>query len=237
MINVRSAKQIFTVKGEAGHGVFEGRRNFSFGTYVDSRHNNFGVLKAFNDDTFSPGAAAPLHSQRDVEVVTYCVQGEFRHFDDKGHDGVLKKGWIQHASAGSGIRHSEINNLTEQPLRFIQLLFVPHRKGEPPHYEQKPVQKRQRTNKLLPLVSNVHLGALKINSDAEVFSSFLQRHRHIRHPVREGRGLFAYVVEGGPVMINGKKVSSLGCAEISGETSADITAEKDAELILADVRL
>lgn len=237
MINVRSPEQIYTVSGEAGHGVFEGRRSFSFGTYTDPEHGSFGVLKSFNDDTLSPGAALPLHSERDIEVVTYCAQGEFRHFDDKGHDGVLKKGWVQHASAGSGIRHSEINNLSGEPLRFIQIMFAPRRKGEQPHYEQKPVQKRQRTNKLLPLVSNEHLGALKVNADAEVFASFLQKSRHVRHPVRAGRGLFIYVVEGGPVEINGNKVHAQGCAEVSGETSFEITAGKDAELVLVDVRL
>src|SRR3989338_706403 len=125
MIIVRRAKDIYQAKGEIENGTFHGRWHFSFDEYHDSRYVNFGSLRVFNDDTLSPGAVWPLHPHRDIEVVTYCASGEFRHADERGEGDVLKKGWAQHTTVGRGLFHSEINNLPDQPMRFIQIWFMP----------------------------------------------------------------------------------------------------------------
>lgn len=229
-------EEIYYTKGNAKNGTFESRWNFSFDSYVDHENERFGTLCVFNDETLSPGAARPLHPHKDNELVTYIARGEFRHLDGKGHNGTLKQGWVQHTTVGKGMWHSEINNLDDKPLRFVQMWFRPSRKGVTPHYEQKPVQRLQRVNKLLPLVSNEHLGALKINADAEVFSSFLKKGKLLRYPVSDGRGVFVYVLEGA-LKLNGKKMQALSSAQVFDEPSASLTAARDTEFLLVDVRL
>jgi redox-sensitive bicupin YhaK (pirin superfamily) len=194
-------------------------------------------LRVFNDDTLSLGAVWPLHPHRDIEVVTYCADGEFRHEDEHGKGGILKKGWVQHTTVGSGMWHSEINNRSDVPMRFIQMWFIPSKKGLKPLVEQKAVKKADRTNRFLPLVSNDHPEALKIFSDAQVYSCFLQTGRTVKHELKATRGAYLYVFEGGPVGVNDHLVPTLGAAKITGEIELSLSAEKDTELFLVDVVL
>jgi redox-sensitive bicupin YhaK (pirin superfamily) len=110
MIYVRQPGTIYQARGRIENGTFHGRWHFSFDDYYDPKFVEFGKLRAFNDDTLSPGAVWPLHSHCENEVVTYCVEGEFRHADQNGKGGILKKGWVQHMTIGKGMWHSEINN-------------------------------------------------------------------------------------------------------------------------------
>ncbi len=141
MIQVRDPKSIYQIDGSIKNGKFHGRWHFSFGDYYDPRYKDFGTLRVFNDDTLTPGAVWPLHPHRDNEVVTYCAEGEFRHADEHGVGGVLRKGWVQHTTVGSGMLHSEINNRPDQPMRFIQMWFYPSKYDLPPAVEQKAVEK------------------------------------------------------------------------------------------------
>ncbi len=147
MIQVRDPKSIYQINGSIKNGKFQGRWHFSFGDYYDPRFEDFGALRVFNDDTLTPGAVWPLHPHRDNEVVTYCAEGEFRHADEHGIGDVLKKGWVQHTTVGSGIWHSEINNRPDRPMRFIQMWFYPSKYDLPPAVEQKAVEKNDRTDR------------------------------------------------------------------------------------------
>ena len=109
---------------------------------------NFGHLRVFNDDTLSPGAVWPLHPHREIEVVTYCAEGEFRHADERGEGGILQKGWVQHTTVGRGMWHSEINNRKDVPMRFIQMWFLPTAPNLPPSVEQRKVEVSERTNRV-----------------------------------------------------------------------------------------
>ena len=169
--------------------------------------------------------------------MTYCAEGEFRHADEHGKGGVLKKGWVQHTTVGRGMWHSEINNLPDKPMRFIQTWFTPSIRGLEPSVEQKKVVKEERTNRFLPLVSNAHPGALKIKSDAEVYSCFLEAGKTVSHTVDTGRGCYLYVLEGGPVRVNNYNVPALGATMITEELKFDLTAGNDAELLLIEVLL
>src|SRR5208337_881963 len=154
MIYVRSPETIYLARGRIQNGTFEGRWHFSFDQYQDPEYVHFGSLRVFNDDTLSPGAVWPLHPHRNIEVVTYCAAGEFRHADERGVGQVLKKGWVQHTTVGSGMYHSEINNLADEPMRFIQMWFSPREKDLEPGLQQKAVEPEERTGRFLPLVSN-----------------------------------------------------------------------------------
>ncbi len=175
MITVRLPGDIYQADGIIENGTFHGRWHFSFDRYDDPENMGFGPLRVFNDDTLSPGAIWPLHHHREIEVVTYCASGQFRHADQRGKGGILKPGWVQHTTVGSGMYHSEINDLPDRPMRFIQMWFMPKEPGLAPSVEQKQVDKKDRTNRLLALVANNVPGALPIKQDVSVYSCFLER--------------------------------------------------------------
>jgi redox-sensitive bicupin YhaK (pirin superfamily) len=237
MIEIRKPDEIYQVKGEIQNGTFQGRWHFSFNRYRDERYLHFGTLRVLNDDTLSPGAIWPLHPHRNIEVVTYCAQGEFRHADEHGRGGILKKGWVQHTTVGRGMQHSEINNRQDIPMRFIQMWFFPLTIDLEPSVEQKKVETGERTNKILPLVAEDEPGALPIRSPARVSSCLLQGEWSVQHPARNGWGTYLYVLEGGPVLLNGKPVLPLGAAKCASEDRMVLKAKADAELLLVDVQL
>ena len=234
-IIIREPESIYQIKGEIENGTFDGRWHFSFGDNYDPEHMQFGTLRVFNDDTLSRGAVWPLHPHHDIEVVTYCAEGEFRHADLRGKGSVLKKGWVQHTTVGRGMWHSEINDRSDIPLRFIQMWFIPSEKDLAPSLEQKAVKKQERTNRLLPLVSNEHEDALPIHSDARVYSCFLQKGHSVEHALKEGRGAYLYVLEGDPIETNGNTVPVLGAAQVIGAMDMQISTVGNAELLLVDV--
>ena len=236
-IIIRQPESIYQVDGEIDNGNFHGRWHFSFGDNYDPKHMQFGTLRVFNDDTLSPSAVWPLHPHQEIEVVTYCAEGEFRHADQNGKGGILKKGWVQHTTVGSGMMHSEINNRDDMPMRFIQMWFIPSMRALTPSVEQKEVEKKERTNRLLPLVSNEHKDALPIHSDAQVFSCFLRKGHSQAHSLKEVRGVYLYVLEGDSVEVNGNRIPVLGAAQITGAMDIKISADGDAELLLVDVLL
>lgn len=235
MIVIRQPKSTFKAKGKLENGTFTGNWHFSFDDYSDPENVRFGTLRVLNDDTLSPGAVWPLRQHVDNEIVAYCASGEFRHADEKGSGGVLKKGWVQHATTGKGLSHSEVNNSKDEPMRLVQMWFVPSVRGLEPTVEQKPVEKAERTNKLLSIVSNDHQGALRIASDAKVFSCFLEKGKSVSHALAKGRGAYIYVLEGSSVNVNGQAVPELGAAKVTDEKDASIEALADAEILLIDV--
>lgn len=239
MILLRMRDSIYQTKGTIQNGTFHGRWHFSFGDYYDPEYMHFGTLRVFNDDTLSPGATWPLHPHKDNEVVTYCVEGEFKHADERGEGGILRKGWVQHTTIGRGMWHSEINNLPDRPMRFIQMWFTPSVRGLPPAVERKSVKKEERTNQFLPLVSNAYPGALSIVSDAHVFSCFLQTGMKVNYTLRPGRGAYLYVLEDGPILVNGQTLPALAATKIEDEAEFEVdgSGNGDAELLLVDVRL
>jgi quercetin 2,3-dioxygenase len=237
MIAIRPPESIFQIQGRIQNGTFSGRWHFSFDQYRDPAYTRFGALRVFNDDTLSPGAVWPLHPHREIEVVTYCAAGEFRHADEHGVGGLLKKGWVQHTTVGKGMYHSEINNSGVEPMRFIQMWFLPGRPGLDPAVQQKRVETAERTGRWLPLVSNVHPGALPIFSDARILASFLEEDKSLDYGLETGRGGYLYLLEGGPVSVNGFSLAALGAAKIEAENNIAVRAENSAELLLVDVLL
>ncbi|MBI2875634.1 MAG: pirin family protein [Candidatus Tectomicrobia bacterium] len=235
MIVVRNPDQIYQTQGQLQNGTFDGRWHFSFDRYYDPEYTHFGTLRVFNDNTFSPGAVWPLHPHRDIELVTYCVAGEFCHEDERGIGGVLKPGWAQHTTTGRGMWHAKINHRPDIPLRFIQIWFFPWARDLEPFAEQKAVERAERTNRFLPLVSNAYPDALDIASDAQVYSCFLQKGKKASYMPQAGRGVYLYLIEGGPVRVSGYLLPTLGAARITEESSLHVAAKQNAELLLVDV--
>jgi redox-sensitive bicupin YhaK (pirin superfamily) len=234
---IREPESIYQIRGEIVNGTFQGRWHFSFGDNYDPEHMQFGTLRVFNDDTLSPGAIWPLHPHTEIEVVTYCAEGEFRHEDQRGKGGVLKKGWVQHTTVGKGMFHSEINNRPDIPMRFVQMWFIPSKRGLSPSVEQKAVERKERTDRLLLLVSNENGDTLPIHSDARVYSCFLQSRHSVKHSLKTGRGAYLYVLEGDSVAASGKTIPVLGAAQVVGAMDLKMSTDSEAELLLVDVAL
>lgn len=236
-IFVRRPEDIYTAGGEIEHGTFFGRWHFSFGPYHDTENMQFGRLRVFNDDLLSPGAVWPMHEHHEIEVVTYCAAGEFRHADQNGAGGLLKKGWVQHTTVGSGMWHSEINNRDDIPMRFIQMWFVPSQRALEPSVEQKQIERDQRTNILRLLVSPHGKDSLMMHSDASVYASFLEKDRSVNLPLSPDRGGYLYVLEGGPVRLGDVRIEELGAAKIIAAAPLEVTAVLDAEMLFVETAL
>jgi quercetin 2,3-dioxygenase len=232
-ISIRRDAEISDVDGD----WFRARWHFSFDSYHDPEYMSFGTLRVFNDDRLIPGAIWPLHPHRDIEGLTYVVEGSFRHEDDHdGPPGPLPAGSVQRMTLGSGAWHSEQNASTTEPMRFIQLWIMPREQGLEPGVEQKVFTEADRTDRLLKVISGDGGDAVLVHQDAHVFVSRLNAGATATHELGEGRGVYLYVIEG-DVTVNGERMTTGDAARIWAESSVSIEAAATGELILADVAL
>jgi quercetin 2,3-dioxygenase len=233
VLKIRRDSEISDVDGE----WFRARWHYSFDTYYDPAYVQFGTLRVFNDDRLIPGAVWPMHPHRDIEGLTYVVEGSFRHQDDVGGPpGPLPAGSVQRMTLGSGAWHSEQNASETEPMRFIQMWIMPSERGLPPGVEQKVFTRDDRTDTLLAVISGDGGDAVLVHQDAHVFVSHLSTGARVEHPLREGRGVYLYVIEG-DVSVNGERMTTGDAAQITNEPSVAIEAAADSELILVDVAL
>jgi redox-sensitive bicupin YhaK (pirin superfamily) len=232
-VELRPPESLFHIDG----GWFRANWHFSFDTYYDAANSSFGDLRVFNDDRLIPGAIWPMHPHRDIEGLTYVVEGAFRHQDDVGGaPGPLPAGSVQRMTLGSGAWHSEQNASADEPMRFIQMWIMPNERGLSPGVEQKVFTAEDRTDRLLPVISGAGGDAVSVHQDADVFVSRLTSGTAVEHPLRAERGSYVYVIEG-RVRVNGEEMDTGDAAQITDEERIEITALHDSELIMVDVSL
>jgi quercetin 2,3-dioxygenase len=232
-LKIRRDDQISDVDG----GWFRARWHYSFDTYVDPQYTSFGTMRVFNDDRLVPGAVWPMHPHRDIEGLTYVVEGLFRHQDDAGGaPGPLPAGSVQRMTLGRGAYHSEQNASETEPMRFIQIWIMPAERGLPPGVEQKVFTTDDRTDTLLKAISGDDGDAVLVHQDAHVFVSRMNAGRSVEHSLAPGRGVYLYVIEG-DVGVNGERMETGAAAQITDEERAEIAASSASELILVDVAL
>jgi redox-sensitive bicupin YhaK (pirin superfamily) len=194
-------------------------------------------MRVFNDDRLIPGAVWPLHPHRDVEGITYVVEGLFGHEDNVGGPfGPLPAGSVQVMSLGSGALHSERNASAEKPMRFIQIWILPDAPDLTPGVEQKVFTREDRTNRLLTVVSPQGGGAARVHQDAFVYVAALDPQAEVTQPIEAGRGGYLYLI-GGRGLLNGRSVSTGDAAKITGPEKVTFSAEDPSELILVEVPL
>ena len=233
MLKIRTDDQISDVDG----GWFRARWHYSFDTYVDPEYTSFGTMRVFNDDRLVPGAVWPMHPHRDIEGLTYVVEGTFLHEDSVGGSpGPLPAGSVQRMTLGSGAYHSEQNASATEPMRFIQIWIMPAGRGLPPGVEQKVFTTEDRTDTLLKVISGGDGDAVLVHQDADVFVSRLNAGRSVEHPLAPGRGAYLYVIEG-EVEVTGERMETGSAAQITDEERIEISASSTGELILVDVAL
>ena len=218
-------------------GWFRARWHYSFDTYRDPEYVSFGTLRVFNDDRLIPGAIWPLHPHRDIEGLTYVVEGTFRHEDDVGGaPGPLPAGSVQRMTLGSGAWHSEQNASETEPMRFIQMWIIPRERGLPPGVEQKVFTTQDRTDRLLKVISGEGGGAVLVHQDANVYVSHVTPRTTVELPLAPGRGVYLYVISGA-VEVNGEGMRTGDAAQITDEARIAISSDEASELILVEVGL
>lgn len=209
--------------------------HFSFDTYYDPSNMNWGALRVFNDDVVQPGQGFGMHPHRDMEIVTYVLEGELEHRDNQGNTGVIRPGEVQVMSAGTGIVHSEYNHSEAHPVHLLQLWITPRTKGLKPRWEQRQFTSADRSGILLPVVSPGEIpGTLAIDQDATIYVSALQGGQTVVHTSRAGRKAYLFVIGGG-LIANGIRLTAGDQARIADESELALQAEGDAELILLDL--
>ncbi len=231
MINITKSKDRY----HAERGWLDTYWHFSFDEYYDPANTNWGALRVFNEDVIQPGQGFGAHPHRDMEIITYVLEGELEHKDNQGNTGVIHAGEVQVMSAGTGVFHSEYNHSKAKPVHLLQLWVMPRARGLKPRWEQRAFTRAERTGKLLPVVSSGDRPeTLKIDQDAAIFVSSLTSGQEVAHKSSPGRKAYLFAIAGG-LSVNGVSIAAGDQARIADEAKVALKAEKNSELILLDL--
>ncbi|HEY8868199.1 MAG TPA: pirin family protein [Candidatus Limnocylindrales bacterium] len=231
MIRIRRDAEIHRTEG----GWFSARWQFSFDDYQDPENDSFGAMRVFNDDRLIAGAVWPLHPHRDVEGLTYVVEGLFGHEDNVGGPpGPLPAGSVQRMTLGSGAWHSERNASKTEPMRFIQIWILPDTPNLPPGVEQRVFTRQDRANRLLKVMGPEGGEVVLIHQDASVHVASLDPGTEVAHSIGSGRGAYVYLIDGA-ASFDGTDVATGDAAKVTEEPELVIRARDASELILVDV--
>jgi redox-sensitive bicupin YhaK (pirin superfamily) len=208
---------------------------FSFDRYYDPNNMTFGPLRVFNHDTVKGGGGFPTHPHREMEIVTYVLDGALRHRDSTGGEGLIHAGEVQRMTAGTGVAHSEFNASEKDSVKLLQMWVLPDHAGLKPSYEQKQFTIDQRTGALLPIASGQDApGAVKVRQDVTFYVSRLRANDRVTHELKPGRRAFVYVIDGA-VMLNGETLSAGDQARVTGAERLDLAGAQASEIILIDL--
>jgi len=231
MIDVRHAKE----RGHANHGWLDTWHTFSFGGYYDTGFMGFRVLRVINEDTVAPGQGFPLHGHRDMEIISYVLEGGLAHKDSLGTGSVIRPGDVQRMSAGTGVRHSEFNASPSAPVHFLQIWIEPARAGIAPGYEQKAFAEADKRGRLRLVASpDGAEESLTIHQDARLYATVLAPGQTVVHPLARGRHAWVQVTRG-TLTVGGEPLAQGDGAAISDETTVSLVGETDAEALLFDL--
>ena len=231
MITIRRADE----RGKAEFGWLSARHSFSFGNYYDPAHMGFRSLRVINEDRVAPGRGFEPHGHRDMEIITYILEGALEHKDSLGSGAIIRPGEVQRMTAGTGVIHSEFNPSAADETHLMQVWITPERTGLKPGYEQRdyPAAERQGRFRLVAAPGGRD-GAVDIHQDAEIYASLLVAGQKVRHDLRPGRHAWLQVASG-EVNANGRALASGDGAAYSGESAVEIEAVKPAEFLLFDL--
>ncbi|PYT79955.1 MAG: quercetin 2,3-dioxygenase [Acidobacteria bacterium] len=222
-------------RGHANHGWLDTHYTFSFADYYDPKHVHFRTLRVMNDDRIAGGGGFPMHPHRDMEIVTYVLEGALEHRDSMGHGSVIKPGDIQYMSAGTGVTHSEFNASETEPVHLYQIWMFPDKQGMKPTYGQKNFSEADKRGKLRLLVSpDGREGSVEIRQDNNLYATVLAKGEKVTHGLKAERHAYVQVARGS-VMLNGTRLLEGDGAALSQEKIVQLTGEKDAEVLLFDL--
>lgn len=231
MIMVRPGNE----RGHADHGWLSTYHSFSFADYYDPRNMGFRSLRVINEDWVKGGRGFGMHPHRDMEIITYVLEGALQHKDSMGNGSVITPGEVQRMSAGTGVAHSEYNESPTDPVHLLQIWILPERNGIEPSYEQKRFEDDEKQGRLRLIGSrDARDGAVRIQQDVELYSSILAPEEKVTHELKPGRHAWLQLVRG-DVMLNGLELKAGDGAAVSEETKLEIEARTETELLLFDL--
>ncbi len=230
MLRLRKAQD----RGHANHGWLDTWHTFSFADYHDPEHMGFSVLRVINEDRVSPGQGFPTHPHRDMEIITYVLEGALEHKDSLGNGSVIHPGEVQRISAGTGIRHSEFNPSKDKPVHLLQIWILPNRQGVKPGYEQLRIDPAELHGKLRLVASpDGRRDSVTIHQDACVYAARLNGD-DMTHTLAAGRRAWLQVTRG-TIGANGTMLHAGDGAGIENEPVLRLTADNSAEVLLFDL--
>lgn len=232
MIKIRKSNE----RGHVSHGWLEAKHSFSFADYHDPSHMDYRVLRVINEDKIMGGQGFGTHPHKDMEIITYLLEGSLEHKDSMGTGSVIRPGDIQYMSAGSGVRHSEFNHSKTDTAHLLQIWIVPNEKGAPPRYDQKSFSTSEKTGTLKLLASpDGKNGSVAIRQNALIFASILQPGQTAELGLVKGRYAWVQVAKGS-VMVNGQELEQGDGAAISDELQLEFKGnESGTEFLVFDL--
>ena len=231
MIELRRAAE----RGHANHGWLDSFHSFSFADYHDARHMGFGSLRVINEDRIQPGTGFGTHGHRDMEIISYVLEGALAHKDSMGNGSAIVPGDVQRMSAGRGVLHSEFNHEKAGVTHFLQIWIEPNVRGIAPGYEQKHFDAAAKRGRLRLVASpDGRDGSVTIHQDAYVYAALVNGNERVVHGVKEGRRAYVHVARG-ELTVNGNALSAGDALKASEVAELVLESGRNAEVLLFDL--
>lgn len=233
MIQIRKASE----RGRFDHGWLDTKHTFSFADYYDPKWMGFRTLRVLNEDRVQPAEGFPTHAHRDMEIVTYVLEGALEHHDSMKNGSVIRPGDVQRMSAGRGVTHSEYNHSKTEPVHFLQIWIVTEKNGIEPGYEQKTFSAEQKTGTLRLIASrDGRDGSVTVHQDTDIYATLLKAGETTRLGLNPGRHAWVQIARGEAV-VNGETLSAGDGAAFSDERAVEVVGvgEKAAEILIFDL--
>jgi len=228
MIELRRSHE----RGHANHGWLDSFHSFSFAGYHDPRHMGFGPLRVINEDRVAPGAGFGTHGHRDMEIISYVLDGALAHQDNMGNGSVIRPGDVQRMSAGTGVMHSEFNHQQDRPTHFLQIWIEPNLRGVPPGYEEKRFEPADKRGQLRLIASpDGRDGSVRLHQDAEIHATLLDGEESATLEIAPGRRVYVHVARGG-LELNGQALDAGDAAKLVDEPRVRLSQGKAAEALV-----
>ncbi len=231
MIEIRRSAE----RGHANHGWLDSHHTFSFADYHDPAHMGFSHLRVINEDRVNPGSGFPTHSHRDMEIITYIIDGELEHKDSMGNGSIIRPGDVQRMSAGTGVRHSEFNPSASETVHFLQIWILPDTNGLAPGYEQRHFGRAELDGRLRVVASrDGREDSVAVHQDMNLYAVHLGRGQQVKHSLASGRCAYVQVARGS-LELNGRQLLAGDGAGVSKEMELRLEAGNDAEVLVFDL--
>lgn len=231
MMTIRPAAQ----RGHADHGWLNSHHTFSFADYHDPAHMGFRQLRVINEDRVQPGRGFGTHPHRDMEIVSYVLEGGLQHKDSMGTGSIIRPGDVQRMSAGTGVTHSEYNASSTELVHFLQIWLLPSRRGMAPGYEQKAFPREEKDGRLRLVASpDGAEGSVTIHTDARLFAGLFDQGQTADHVLVPGRHAWVHVVRG-RVRVNGQELAAGDAAALSNEEKVHVEGIEGGEVLVFDL--
>ena len=231
MIEIRRSEE----RGVADHGWLRSYHTFSFADYYDPRHMGFGSLRVINEDRIQPGTGFGTHGHRDMEIISYVLEGALAHEDSMGNVSTIVPGDVQRMSAGKGVLHSEFNHAKDGVTHFLQIWIEPNVTGIAPGYEQKYFDADSKRGRLRLVASpDGREGSVKIHQDAYVYAALLDGAGRLTHKQEHGRRAYLHVARG-TVAVNGERLGEGDALKATGTAEISLENGVGAEVLLFDL--